>query len=113
MAANPTANNKTANPPARKITAYDLVIGLLAIFSLIILIPIYFGNLSQTDKDVLIIVEDSLCAIFLFDFFRSLRLAQISKHIMMRSGGLSSLLQQLATVITIQLQLWDNRWLSS
>ncbi len=92
MAANPTANNKTANPPARKITAYDLVIGLLAIFSLIILIPIYFGNLSQTDKDVLIIVEDSLCAIFLFDFFRSLRLAPNKWGYFLKGGGWLDLL---------------------
>ena len=75
MAANPTTHNTTALRPARKITTYDLVIGLLAIFSLIILIPLYFGNVSQADKTVLIIVEDSLCAVFLFDFFRSLRLA--------------------------------------
>ena len=58
MAANPTTNNTTAHRPARKITTYDLVIGLLAIFSLIILIPLYFGNLSQGDKTVLIIVEE-------------------------------------------------------
>src|SRR5947209_14720049 len=92
MAANPTTNNTTAHRPARKITAYDLVIGLLAIFSLIILIPIYFGNLSQTDKDVLIIVEDSLCAIFLLDFFRSLRLAPDKWGYFLKGGGWLDLL---------------------
>ena len=92
MAANPTTNNKTANRPARKITTYDLVIGLLAIFSLIILIPLYFGNLSQTDKDVLTILEDSLCAIFLFDFFRSLRLAPNKWGYFLKGGGWLDLL---------------------
>src|SRR6266487_6350944 len=92
MAANPTTNNKTANPPARKITTYDLVIGLLAIFSLIILIPLYFGNLPQADQTVLIILEDSLCAIFLFDFFRSLRLAPNKWGYFLKGGGWLDLL---------------------
>ena len=92
MAANPTTNNKTANRPARKITTYDLVIGLLAIFSLIILIPLYFGNLSQSDKDVLLILEDSLCAVFLFDFFRSLRLAPNKWGYFLKGGGWLDLL---------------------
>ncbi len=95
MAANPTTNNKTANRPARKITTYDLVIGLLAIFSLIILIPIYFGNLSQTDKNVLLILEDSLCAVFLFDFFRSLRLASNKWGYFLKGGGWLDLLGSL------------------
>jgi voltage-gated potassium channel len=92
MAANPNTNNKTANRPARKITTYDLVIGLLAIFSLIILIPLYFGNLSQSDKNVLLILEDSLCAVFLFDFFRSLRLAPNKWGYFLKGGGWLDLL---------------------
>ncbi|HEX6109368.1 MAG TPA: ion transporter, partial [Ktedonobacteraceae bacterium] len=92
MAANPTTNNKTAHRPARKITTYDLVIGLLAIFSLIILIPLYFGNLSQSSKDVLTILEDSLCAVFLFDFFRSLRLAPNKWGYFLKGGGWLDLL---------------------
>src|SRR6266702_6166551 len=92
MAANPTTNNKTANRPARKITAYDLVIGLLAIFSIIILIPIYFGNLLQTDITYLIILQDPLCAIFLIDFFRSLRLAPNKWGYFLKGGGWLDLL---------------------
>jgi len=92
MAANPTTNNKTANRPARKITTYDLVIGLLAIFSLIILIPLHFGNLSQSDQIVLIVLEDSLCAVFLFDFFRSLRLAPNKWGYFLKGGGWLDLL---------------------
>ena len=95
MAANPTTNNKTATQPARKITTYDLVIGLLAIFSLIILIPLYFGNLSQADKNVLLILEDSLCAVFLFDFFRSLRLASNKWGYFLKGGGWLDLLGSL------------------
>lgn len=92
MAANPTTNTKTANRRARKITAYDLVIGLLAIFSLIILIPLYFGNLSPSDQFVLIVLEDSLCAVFLFDFFRSLRLAPSKWGYFLKGGGWLDLL---------------------
>ena len=95
MAANPTTNNKTANRPARKITTYDLVIGLLAIFSLIILIPLYFGNLSPENKEVLTILEDSLCVIFLFDFFRSLRLASNKWGYFLKGGGWLDLLGSL------------------
>ncbi len=95
MAVNPTTNNKTAAQPARKITTYDLVIGLLAIFSLIILIPLYFGNLSQSDKNVLLILEDSLCAVFLFDFFRSLRLASNKWGYFLKGGGWLDLLGSL------------------
>jgi voltage-gated potassium channel len=95
MAVNPTTNNKTANRPARKITTYDLVIGLLAIFSLIILIPLYFGNLSQSDNNVLLILEDSLCAVFLFDFFRSLRLASNKWGYFLKGGGWLDLLGSL------------------
>ena len=50
MAANPTTENRTRERGARKVTAYDLVIGVLAIFSLIILIPIYFGNVASCDE---------------------------------------------------------------
>jgi voltage-gated potassium channel len=92
MAANPTTNNKRTENPASKITTYDLVIGLLAIFSLIILIPLYFGNLSSSDKTVLTILEDSLCAIFLFDFFRSLRLASNKWAYFLKGGGWLDLL---------------------
>jgi voltage-gated potassium channel len=92
MAANPTTENKEANRPARKITTYDLVIGLLAIFSLILLIPLYFGNLSQPDAAVLNTLEDLLCIIFLFDFFRSLRLAPNKWGYFLKGGGWLDLL---------------------
>ena len=92
MAANPTTHNTTAHRSARKITTYDLAIGLLAIFSLIILIPLYFGNLSQGNQTVLIILEDSLCVVFLFDFFRSLRLAPNKWGYFLKGGGWLDLL---------------------
>ncbi len=92
MAANPTTEKRPKEQRARKITTYDLVIGLLAIFSLIILIPLYFGNLSPSDQTVLIILEDSLCAVFLFDFFRSLRLAPNKWGYFLKGGGWLDLL---------------------
>jgi voltage-gated potassium channel len=92
MATNPTTEKRPKAERARKITTYDLVIGLLAIFSLVILIPLHFGNLSSQDQTVLIILEDSLCAIFLFDFFRSLHLAPNKWGYFLKGGGWLDLL---------------------
>ena len=92
MAANPITENSAKEQRARKVTAYDLVIGVLAIFSLIILIPIYFGNLSSEDKLILTYLEDALCVVFLLDFFRSLHLAQSKWGYFLRGGGWLDLL---------------------
>ena len=92
MAANPTTENRAKEQRARKITTYDLIIGILAIFSLIILIPIYFGHLSSQDIAVLLYTEDALCVVFLLDFFRSLHLAQSKWGYFLRGGGWLDLL---------------------
>ena len=92
MAANPTTEQRATDQHARKITTYDLIIGILAIFSLILLIPIYFGNVSSQDKAVLFYAEDALCAVFLFDFFRSLRLAPNKLGYFFKGGGWLDLL---------------------
>ena len=92
MAATTGANNKNFDRPARKLTTYDLVIGILAIFSLILLIPLAFGKLPQSTADVLNAVEDLLCLIFLFDFFRSLRLAPKKWVYFLKGGGWLDLL---------------------
>jgi voltage-gated potassium channel len=92
MAANPATKNKTTNRPTRKLTTYDLFIGILAIFSLIILIPIYFGNLPQSTKDVFIFLEDGLCIVFLLDFLRSLRRAPNKWAYFLKGGGWLDLL---------------------
>jgi len=92
MAANPTTENRAKEERSRKVTAYDLVIGILAIFSLLLLIPIFFGNLSSEDRTVLIYLEDALCVVFLFDFFRSLRLAQDKWAYFLKGGGWLDLL---------------------
>jgi voltage-gated potassium channel len=91
MATNSTTNNTKKNP-TRKLITYDLVIGILAIFSLILLIPIFFGNLSSQDRMVLIYVEDLLCVVFLFDFFRNLRLAPNKWAYFLKGGGWLDLL---------------------
>ncbi len=91
MAANSTTEN-TTNNPSRRLTTYDLVIGILAIFSLIILIPLIFGNLSPSDAAVLNTLENGLCIIFLFDFFRSLRLAPQKWGYFLKGGGWLDLL---------------------
>ena len=92
MAANPTTENEAKGERSRKVTAYDLIIGILAIFSLILLIPIYFGHLSSQDVAMLYYVEDALCVVFLLDFFRSLHLAQDKWGYFLRGGGWLDLL---------------------
>src|SRR5438045_5787343 len=77
MAANPTTENEAKGEHTRKVTAYDLIIGILAIFSLILLIPIYFGHLSSQDVAMLYYVEDALCVVFVFDFFRFLNIVHV------------------------------------
>ena len=92
MAANPTTENTAKEQRGRKVTVYDLVIGILAIFSLVILIPIYFGNLSSVDVLVLTYLEYALCVVFLLDFFRSLHLAQDKLGYFLKGGGWLDLL---------------------
>jgi voltage-gated potassium channel len=92
MAANPTTENRAREERTRKVTTYDLVIGILAVFSLIILIPIYFGNLPPQDVAVLNYLEYALCVIFLLDFFRSLRLASNKWGYFLKGGGWLDLL---------------------
>jgi voltage-gated potassium channel len=92
MAANPTTQNEAREERSRKVTAYDLVIGILAIFSLILLIPIYFGHLSSEDVTILTYLEDGLCVVFLLDFFRSLRRAPDKGGYFLKGGGWLDLL---------------------
>ena len=92
MATNSTTNSTMAKNPARKLIAYDLVIGILAIFSLLLLIPIFFGNLSSQDRMVFIYLEEVLGVVFLFDFFRNLAQPQTSGHISFKGGGWLDLL---------------------
>src|SRR6266496_2636448 len=92
MATNSTTKNQTTENPARKLITYDLVIGILALFSLIILIPLIFGNVDTATKDVLNGLEVSLCLVFLFDFFRSLHLAPNKWGYFLKGGGWLDLL---------------------
>jgi voltage-gated potassium channel len=92
MATNSTTKNQTTENPARKLITYDLVIGILALFSLLLLIPLIFGNVDTATKDVLNGLEVSLCFVFLFDFLRSLRLAPNKWGYFLKGGGWLDLL---------------------
>jgi len=81
-----TENTTTASA-AQKLSTYDLVIGILAIFSLIILLILIFVPLSSSTEDVLNSLENLLCFIFLFDFFRSLFRAQKKWRYFFIGGG--------------------------
>jgi len=87
MAAKPGTEQKT-----KKITAYDLVIGILAIFSLVILIIPLIVQLSPSTVDLLDSVENALCVIFLADFLRSLRRAPNKWAYFLKGGGWLDLL---------------------
>src|SRR6266516_5747957 len=92
MATNSTTKNQTTENPARKLITYDLVIGILALFSLLLLIPLIFGYVDTATKEVLNGLEVSLCLVFLFDFFRSLRLAPNKWGYFLKGGGWLDLL---------------------
>jgi len=95
MAANPNIENKTKEQPTRKITAYDLVIGILAIFSLVILILPLILQLPPDVVDTLSNVENALCVVFLADFLRSLFRAQSKWAYFLKGGGWLDLLGSL------------------
>jgi voltage-gated potassium channel len=92
MAANSTAEKTASTSAARRLTPYDLVIGILAIFSLFILIPLYFGKSPPSDAAIFTTLENVLCLVFLFDFFRSLRLAPKKWSYFLKGGGWLDLL---------------------
>jgi hypothetical protein len=95
MAANSSTENKTTAPALQKLTVYDLTIMILAIFSLILLIPIVFVPLSPSTKSVLNSLENLLGIVFLFDFFRSLRRAPKKWAYFLKGGGWLDLLGSL------------------
>ncbi len=92
MAANPTTEQRAADQPAKKLTAYDLVIGILAIFSLVILIIPIVVQLPPTAADTLFTLENALCVIFFADFLRSLVRAPNKWGYFLKGGGWLDLL---------------------
>jgi voltage-gated potassium channel len=95
MAANSSTGHTTTASAAKKLTTYDLAIGILAIFSLIILVLLIFVPLSSSTEDTLNTLENLLCIVFLFDFFRSLFRAQKKWGYFVRGGGWLDLLGSL------------------
>jgi voltage-gated potassium channel len=92
MAANPTTEQRATDQPAKKLTAYDLVIGILAIFSLVILIIPIVVQLPPTAADTLFTLENALCVIFFADFLRSLVRAPNKWGYFLKGGGWLDLL---------------------
>src|SRR6266487_1883485 len=95
MAANSTTEHTTTASAARKLTTYDLAIGILALFSLIILLILIFVPLSSSTADTLNSIENLLCIVFLFDFFRSLFRAPKKWGYFLSGGGWLDLLGSL------------------
>ncbi len=95
MAANPSTDKKTTAQKTKKITAYDLVIGILAIFSLVILILPIILPLSPSTADLLSTVENLLCIVFMADFLRSLFRAPSKWRYFLKGGGWLDLLGSL------------------
>ena len=91
MAANSTTEN-TTNNPSRRLTTYDLVIGILAIFSLIILIPLYFRKFITVGCGSLKHIRKRPVHHFPLRFLCSLRLAPKKWAYFLRGGGWLDLL---------------------
>jgi voltage-gated potassium channel len=92
MAADSSTEQKATAQQSRKITTYDLVIGLLAIFSLVILIIPIIVQLPPDAVDTLNNLENALCAVFLADFLRSLFRAPNKWGYFLKGGGWLDLL---------------------
>ena len=92
MAAKSGTEQKAAAQQTRKITTYDLVIGILAIFSLVILIIPIIVQLPPDAVDTLNILENSLCVVFFADFLRSLFRAPNKWAYFLKGGGWLDLL---------------------
>ena len=95
MAAKSTTEQTPTVSAANKLTTYDLAIGLLAIFSLFILVLLIFVPLQSSTEEVLNNLENLLCVVFLFDFFRSLFRAPKKWSYFLRGGGWLDLLGSL------------------
>ncbi len=95
MAANSSTEHTTTASADKKLSTYDLAIGILALFSLIILILLIFVPLSSSTADVLNSTENLLCFVFLFDFFRSLFRTQKKWRYFFKGGGWLDLLGSL------------------
>jgi voltage-gated potassium channel len=92
MAANPNTEQKATAQQSRKITTYDLVIGILAIFSLVILIIPIIVQLPASTVDLLDTAENLLCFVFFADFLRSLFRAPNKWAYFLKGGGWLDLL---------------------
>lgn len=92
MAANKSRAHPATPTAGVKLSTYDLAIGILAICSLIILVLLIFVPLPASAETLLNTVEDALCVVFLFDFFRSLRRAPQKWGYFIRGGGWLDLL---------------------
>ena len=79
-------------PAGKKLSTYDLAIGLLAILSLVVFALLVFAPLASSTKAVLNALEDFLCVVFLCDFIRSLYRAQHKWAYVLREGGWLDLL---------------------
>ncbi len=95
MAAKSTTGQTPTVSAAKKLTTYDLAIGMLALFSLILLVLIIFVPLQSSTEEVLNTLENLLCVVFLFDFFRSLFRAPKKWSYFLRGGGWLDLLGSL------------------
>jgi voltage-gated potassium channel len=92
MAANPSTEQRATTQKTKKLTAYDLVIGILAIFSLVILILPLIFKLPPDTVDTLNNVENALCVVFFADFLRSLFRAPSKWGYFLKGGGWLDLL---------------------
>src|SRR6266700_4132990 len=95
MAAKSTTGQTPTVSAAKKLNSYDLAIYILALFSLILLVLIIFVPLQPSTEEVLNTLENLLCVVFLFDFFRSLFRAPKKWGYFLSGGGWLDLLGSL------------------
>ncbi len=90
-----TQEQPAVTSDAGQLSDYDLAIGAVALFSLVILVLLVFVPLSPSTVDVFNTLENLLCVLFLFDFLRSLVRAQKKWRYLFLEGGWLDLLGSL------------------
>ncbi len=77
-----STKTEVPNRTSRHNSTYELFIGVIAIFSLLVMVLIFLLPPSSSSRDILLVLDTGICLIFLFDFFRNLLRASDKKAYM-------------------------------
>jgi voltage-gated potassium channel Kch len=86
-----TDNTDTAQAD-EQVTTYDLFIGALTIFSLVVMVWMILPWISDATRSILLHINNLICVVFMFDFVRGMLRSPRKTHHFFREGGWLDLL---------------------